>query len=381
MAMRTLVGLSMLVLAAACSEPEAAEPVAEPAATEVTTVQATAFLTENVAPPEGAVTEEDGVSRDADGRPFEYALLGKPLPAFTAPMSDGGTFNSADLNRWTVIDIWGVWCGDCVADGPYVAALERAIAQDPDLDFVSIHVPASAARTSPEEMFKKYGSLEAYFASAGYSFPVVMDLDASVRDALEISWTPSYLLVSPDRIVRGFRTDLSVVEDQPIKSFIKDIARVRGEVRDATRLTISPKGVASLTGPTPFTLPAVEAAFPGFDVIPVTDPATGVATFEVRPEGSETARFLVASDWSRGQVATVTSREEGVRGPAGEVIGEGKLGALPAEARALCEADGSGLLVCPDIEAPTAFQRVYSLGSGPEEEALLVELRFLAPQP
>lgn len=195
--------------------------------------KAQGFITENAAPPPGAQDNEDGTYRDADGRPFQYELLGHNLPAFTAPTSDGGTFNSADIARWTVIDVWGAWCSDCVADGPYVEALARAIAQDPDLDFVSLHTPANANRATPEELFGKYGSLEAYFEATGYTLPsVVLDNDASIRDALKIRWTPSYLLVSPDGIVRGFRTDLRVIEDQPVKIFIQDIAEVRKEVRD-----------------------------------------------------------------------------------------------------------------------------------------------------
>ena len=192
------------------------------------------FITANATPPEGAAdTKGDGVCRDGYGRPFQYALLGQKLPEFTAPTSKGGTFSSSDISRWTVIDVWGAWCSDCVADGPYVDALARAIAQDPDLDFVSIHVPANANRATPEELYGKYGSLEAYFASAGYTLPpVVLDTDASLRRQLQISWTPSYLLISPDGVVRGFRTDLRVIEDQPVKTFIQDIAEVRKEVRD-----------------------------------------------------------------------------------------------------------------------------------------------------
>lgn len=228
---------SALVLAACGAqerETPAAEVPAESAPQDVAEVSAHGFITENAPPPASAVDEKgDGVFRDADGRPFQYALLGQKLPAFTAPTSDGGTFSSEDLNRWTVIDVWGVWCGDCVADGPYVAALERAIAQDPDLDFVSLHTPASALRTSPEELYKKYGSLDGYFEAAGYRLPsVVMDEDASIRNALQITWTPSYLLVSPDGVVRAFRTDLSVDEDQPVKTFLRNVAEVRKEVRD-----------------------------------------------------------------------------------------------------------------------------------------------------
>lgn len=392
---RILLGLYALLLIAACEAPEIAEPAAEPAAAEVTAdAQATAFITENAAPPESAVDKKgDGVYRDADGRPFAYALLGQKLPAFTAPTSDGGTFDSTKLNRWTVIDVWGVWCGDCVRDGPYVAALERAIAQDPDLDFLSIHIPASAARTTPEEVFGKYGSLEGYFASAGYSFPVVLDTDGKVREALQIQWAPSYLLVSPDGVVRAFRTDLSVVED-PVKNFIRDVARVRGEVRDATRLTLSPAGVASLGPSTPFTVSAVEKAFPGFTVIPVANPETGASAFEIRPDGADKARFIAESDWSRGYVATVRSRDPAVRGPLGEMIGKARFAELPFEKRALCAeavpVDGGSEFTCPDPAAPDRFTRVYRLERAgqpvesldPElQDALLVELRYAPEHP
>lgn len=228
--------LAAALVLGACS-PAAAPPpapAAETPASETGGPKAQGFITANTAPPQGATDSRgDGVFRDDYGRPFQYGLLGQKLPDFTAPTSDGGTFSSSDINRWTVIDVWGAWCSDCVADGPYVDALARAIAQDPDLDFVSIHVPANANRATPEELFGKYGSLEAYFASAGYSVPsVVLDNDASLRQLLQISWTPSYLVLSPDGVVRGFRTDLRVIEDQPVKTFIQDIAEVRKEVRD-----------------------------------------------------------------------------------------------------------------------------------------------------
>lgn len=232
-----LTALAAILILSACSP--ASGPAADAASTvtgeaEKSGPKAEGFITQNTAPPTGAAdTKGDGVYRDSYGRPFQYALLGQKLPEFTAPTSDGGTFSSASINRWTVIDVWGAWCSDCVADGPYVDALARAIAQDPDLDFVSIHVPANANRATPEELYGKYGSLEAYFEAAGYTVPsVVLDTDASLRSLLQISWTPSYLLVSPDGVVRGFRTDLRVIEDQPVKTFIQDIAEVRKDVRD-----------------------------------------------------------------------------------------------------------------------------------------------------
>ena len=218
---------ALMALVAACSAPETANAPADAAAPKETALpaDATGFITANPLP----LADDGSVRRDDYGRPYEYALLGEQLPHITGTMLDGTTFDSADLTKWTVIDVWGLWCSDCLADGPYAAALSTAIGQDPDLDFVSIHVPASAARTTPEEMYKKYGSVDAYFAEKGYSFPVVIDPDTSLRSALKIGWTPSYLLVSPEGIVKGYRSEFSAAKGEPVKDFLKDIAQVKAE--------------------------------------------------------------------------------------------------------------------------------------------------------
>jgi hypothetical protein len=386
MIIRLSSGLSALAILAACGAPQAGLPEEVPAENAAPVVEATAFLTENAPAPEGATdTKGDGIYRDAEGRPFNYALLGQKLPEFKVPRANGSIFDSAAINQWTVIDVWGAWCSDCVADGPYVAALERAIAQDPDLDFMSIHVPASAARATPSEMWGKYGSLDAYFESAGYRLPTALDLDGSLREQLKISWTPSYLLVSPDGIVRGFRSDLSVAGNEPVKDFLRDVARVKGEVRQAALLVIGPSGVGDLNKATPFTVSAVEAVFTGYDVIPVTGAGSDVATFEVRPKGSEAPRYRIEPDWTRGYIARVSTTDPAVRGPDGEIIGQTTLGELSEAARAACTQDTGtpGLLVCPDAAAPASFFRIYDVSSAgdSEESAKLVELRYLAPAP
>jgi len=222
---------TMIALVSACSpaggNTEAPAETADASATpeSVLPADATGFITENPLP----LAEDGSLRRDDYGRPYEYAFLGEKLPHFTGTMLDGSTFDSDNLTNWTVIDVWGLWCGDCLADAPYVAALSTAIEQDPDLDFLSIHVPASAARTSPEELYKKYGSIDAYFEEKGYSYPVVLDPDTSLRSALKIGWTPSYLLVSPDGVVKGYRSEFAAAKGEPVKDFLKDIARVKAE--------------------------------------------------------------------------------------------------------------------------------------------------------
>lgn len=343
--LRPLVALSVCLMIAACGAAglSGSEPTSPAEAT--TTVQATAFVTENAPPPEGAAdTKADGVLRDGNDRPFSYALLGEKLPDFSATMADGTMFESAALNRWTVIDIWGAWCSDCVADGPYVAALERAIAQDPDLDFISIHVPASKARATTEEMFGKYGSLEAYFEAAGYVLPTVLDTDGSLRETLKISWTPTYLLVSPDGVVRGFRTDLSVAGGEPVKDLLREVARVKKTVGNAQGPMMGPAGVLGITGTTPFTLAAIEAAFPGHTVVSTTEGEGAAAhpIFQVRTPGTEMPRFIVEADWSRGFVGQVRTKDPTVEGPNGIRVGATRYSDLKQEELAGCESLGAG---------------------------------------
>ncbi|MEH6694092.1 MAG: TlpA disulfide reductase family protein [Hyphomonas sp.] len=386
------------LLLAACSPDKAAAP--EPAATN--------FITANVPPPTTATdTKGDGVLRDADNRPYGYALLGEPFPQFTATMADGQAFDSAVLNRWMVIDVWGIWCGDCMRDAPYVAALATAIEQDPDLYFLSIHVPANASRTSTEELYGKYGSVEAYFAEKGYSYPTVLDTDTSIREKLKISWTPSYLLISPDGIIRAFRTDLSVAGGEPVKDFLKDVARVKSEVRKAEfggaalPASIGPEGTMGLTGTTPFTLDAMKAAFPGHEILSdrayAGEQAYPVFLVQTLPADGQAGRlvYVVEPDWTVGNVGAVVTRNPDVAGPEGGKVGQMKLKELSTEARSLCELEPGpvdALFICPDSADSPRFIRAFGAGgdfdgllsdaaTDYQAEAVLLEMKYVPPAP
>ncbi|WP_084395715.1 TlpA family protein disulfide reductase [Henriciella aquimarina] len=219
---RTLIATSALALITACGGGDTTN-----------TEKATGFITPETPVPASAETEPGDVPRDDYGRPFTYEYLGKPIPDFSGTMVAGPLFSTQELkNQWTVIEVWGLWCSDCMADAPYVAALASAIAQDPDLAFLSIHTPPSAKRV--DEAYGRYGSVEAYFEEKGYSFPTLLDPDASIRKTLSIRWTPSYLIVAPDRTVQGFRSELSAAENgEPVKDFLKDIAEVKREYNAA----------------------------------------------------------------------------------------------------------------------------------------------------
>ncbi|MEM8615945.1 MAG: TlpA disulfide reductase family protein [Pseudomonadota bacterium] len=188
--------------------------------------KATYLITPGMGIPETADMSRGDVPRDDYGRPYTYEGLGAPLPLLTGTLADGTPFDSASLEgRWTVIEVWGIWCHDSMNDAPYAAALNTALAQDPSVDFMTIHTPQNAARA--DKATKSYTSVGAWFEAKGYSFPTVVDADASLRDTLNIRWTPSYLVIAPDRTVQAFRTGLADAGGDPVKDFVRDIAALR----------------------------------------------------------------------------------------------------------------------------------------------------------
>lgn len=198
MMLRTLIVATLLAIAA-CSPPPAKE-AAPPAA------EAPAF--------EKAPTDEDG-------RPLSYPLLGQKMPAFTTERAGGGVFTSEELKgHWTVIEFWGVWCPDCMADAEHVAAFARAAEQDPALRFVTVHVDTRSGR---------WPSVQAYLSEKGVTYPVLMDPDRAIYKAFQMQWVPTYLVVDPQGVIRGFRTDLSrdPAPEGGVKAFMKQIAELR----------------------------------------------------------------------------------------------------------------------------------------------------------
>jgi peroxiredoxin len=165
-------------------------------------------------------------------RPQIYALLGQPAPAFALEKLGGGAFDEKSLNgQWTILYFWGAWCGDCLRDAPHTFALVRAIAQDPGLRFASIHVDA---RTG------KYPSLEAYFAEKGEIYPVAIDPGRDAYRAFQIRWVPTYLVIDPQGIIRGFRTDLSVDSNPEggVKAFLQQVADLKARAAAAAPTTV-----------------------------------------------------------------------------------------------------------------------------------------------
>jgi peroxiredoxin len=147
--------------------------------------------------------------------------VGTVIPDFSAPLVGGGALtDEAIKGRWSVVLFWGLWCEDSLADADYTAALARAIAQDPDLRFFTIHV---------DQHYGRWGSVENFFAEEGVSYPVALDPQRYVAQAFGVRATPTYLVVDPSGVIRAVRHDLRKDEasEGGVKAFIKEIAALR----------------------------------------------------------------------------------------------------------------------------------------------------------
>lgn len=120
-----------------------------------------------------------------------------------------------------------------------------------------------------------------------------------------------------------------------------------GEASAEAAYTIGPEGAGNLKGETPFTLPAIERAFHGLDVLAVS--VTGTPVFEVREPGSSAALYVVTPDWTRGYAGAVGTASPDVAGPNNLRAGMSRLSDVPIALKANCAEPspaGAVTLVC-----------------------------------
>ena len=138
---------------------------------------------------------------------------------------------------------------------------------------------------------------------------------------------------------------------------------------------ISPDGAGGLMAQTPFTVPAIERAFPELEVVTVSDAA--LPAFHVREAGSQTPLYIVTPDWTRGYAGAVSTASPDVSGPGGLRAGLSRLSEAPAALTSTCaapETAGDITLIC---EAGRFRLEFTGAGNNP----LLTRQTYLPPVP
>lgn len=124
---------------------------------------------------------------------------GEPVPGFSAPALDSGTFRWSDhVGEPTVLSVWAPWCPHCQAELPRLAAAAEA---HPDVRLVTVTTAygVQPGPTPPE-----------YLAAEGLSFPVAVDDGAQtlMRGLGVQSFPTTYFVGSDGAVVRATTGEL-----------------------------------------------------------------------------------------------------------------------------------------------------------------------------
>lgn len=197
---KSILGVSMSLAFAACGQPQAA------------------ISTDATVPPTEQAVSSDTAKTRASVEGWEtdltaYARNGSTLPPFALKQPDGPELTHKNLrDRWTILAFIGADAGG-KPEKDYVAALNSAADQDPDLDFLAIR-PA----VQPTDVT---------VASAPWP---TLDDTTGFTESLGIDQSIAYLLIGPDLTIEGYRGALSATPDDGIKSIIRGIAEIRKQI-------------------------------------------------------------------------------------------------------------------------------------------------------
>jgi hypothetical protein len=141
---------------------------------------------------------------------------------------------------------------------------------------------------------------------------------------------------------------------------------------------------AGLPGRMPFTLPAVQQAFPGLEVVAVPEDPEKAALprFDVRAPGDTAPLYQLSPDWTRGLVGEVASDHPAISGPGGLRPGTTRRAeAIAALNTAACEPAAGPDAPPFACEAPAGGAVLRLEFSGDTGDAVLVRLVWLQAMP
>ncbi len=123
----------------------------------------------------------------------EYDRLGRLAPQFTlgedmAPVPARG--------EAALVEFWGLWCSDCLADGPYMDRVRTALAERTDVALVAVHAGGMG----------RFESLAEYEEETGYDIDTLMDPDRTIPGLFGVRWFPTYLVVDADGRITHMQT-------------------------------------------------------------------------------------------------------------------------------------------------------------------------------
>lgn len=121
---------------------------------------------------------------------FDSKRWGRPLPEFELPKLAGDTLARRDLlGTIVVLDFWGTWCGPCRQALPSVQRMhDRWRAKGVSVQTVDVEF-------EPRTVAEQRSLVRDFMQENGYTFPVVMDHDGLLVQALGVDNYPTTFVV------------------------------------------------------------------------------------------------------------------------------------------------------------------------------------------
>lgn len=147
-------------------------------------------------------SESSNENTDEKSEAKESEEVGEILPAeeFTLVDQYGNTHSlSGYKGKVVFLNFWATWCPPCREEMPYIQELyeEYSEQEDPDVVILAVAFPNLGSETDVE-------GIKSFLDENGYTYPVLMDEDASLMLPYYVTAYPTTYMIDPDGNVLGY---------------------------------------------------------------------------------------------------------------------------------------------------------------------------------
>ncbi len=173
-------------------------------ASEESTVTSSTDATEDSATTEDSLDEasndDDSESTESTDDESDTDSETMAAPEFTLVDQYGEMHSLSDYKGKIVfLNFWATWCPPCKAELPYIQELyeEYQAMEDPDVVFLGVTFPGYGNEQDVDGVTE-------FLEENGYTFPVLMDTEASLMQPYYITAYPTTYMIDPDGNVLGY---------------------------------------------------------------------------------------------------------------------------------------------------------------------------------